>query len=85
MFKKIRLLVLNGEMVGKVWESTEVVRLGRQENLEIVMVDLSVSHTHAEIKPADDAWYLRDLGSTNGTFLNGNGCCSKNGNCNSAI
>lgn len=33
--------------------------------------DTTVSRRHAELTPDDGAWYLRDLDSANGTFLNG--------------
>ena len=32
--------------------------------------DPSVSRRHAELTPDDGRWWLRDLESTNGTFLN---------------
>lgn len=35
------------------------------------IVDDTVSRRHAELTPDDDGWYLNDLQSANGTFLNG--------------
>jgi pSer/pThr/pTyr-binding forkhead associated (FHA) protein len=35
------------------------------------MADVSVSRFHAELRSVDDGWLLRDLGSMNGTYLNG--------------
>jgi EAL domain-containing protein (putative c-di-GMP-specific phosphodiesterase class I) len=45
-------------------------RIGRRPGLELVLSAESVSKTHAEIYWADDGLHLRDLESTNGTFLN---------------
>jgi len=35
--------------------------------------DTSVSRRHAELRPTEDGWVLVDLGSTNGTRVNGAG------------
>ena len=35
------------------------------------MADISVSRFHAELRHVGDGWMLRDLGSMNGTYLNG--------------
>jgi EAL domain-containing protein (putative c-di-GMP-specific phosphodiesterase class I) len=47
-------------------------RIGRRQGLELVLPASSVSKTHAEIYARGPGLRVRDLGSTNGTFLNRN-------------
>ena len=47
------------------------VRIGRGTENQIVLDDSRVSRSHAEILLRGNEWYLRDLGSTNGTYVNG--------------
>jgi putative nucleotidyltransferase with HDIG domain len=67
----IRLKGISAEVKGKSWESTNVLRAGRLGTLEIVLDDSSVSRRHAEVRQADNSWWVRDLESTNGTYVNG--------------
>lgn len=45
--------------------------LGRSRDCEIVIDDPNVSRQHAELRPRGAAWVVSDLGSTNGTRVNG--------------
>jgi ABC-type multidrug transport system ATPase subunit len=48
-----------------------VVRIGRALDNDIPLDDARVSRHHAEIAAAGDGYEVRDLGSSNGTFVNG--------------
>jgi hypothetical protein len=45
--------------------------IGRAMACDFTLADLSVSRWHARLYRKDDDWLLSDLGSTNGTRLNG--------------
>jgi hypothetical protein len=45
--------------------------LGRSRQSDIVVADGNVSRRHAEIRPRGGSWVLTDLGSTNGSTING--------------
>lgn len=47
-------------------------RLGRDESCEIHLDDPMVSRRHAEVIHAEGRWWVQDLGSRNGTLLDGN-------------
>ena len=62
------LLVLGGKrmVVGPAGAT-----LGRSRKCDIVVDDPNVSREHAEVRPRGGSWVLRDLGSTNGSSING--------------
>jgi FHA domain/Domain of unknown function (DUF1707) len=45
--------------------------VGRSRSCGCIVADPTVSRAHAALSYADGSWSLRDLGSTNGTFVNG--------------
>jgi hypothetical protein len=47
------------------------VTLGRSRDCDCVLAEPSVSRRHAELRRDGERWLLRDLGSRNGTRVNG--------------
>src|SRR3954471_11141111 len=45
--------------------------IGRSSACQLVLADDTVSRRHAELRVEDGRWLLRDLGSSNGTWVNG--------------
>jgi pSer/pThr/pTyr-binding forkhead associated (FHA) protein len=51
--------------------ATDGITIGRAPDNIIVLTDRSVSNRHAVLRLANGSYYLKDLGSTNGTRVNG--------------
>jgi hypothetical protein len=70
-----RLIVVASEVeepaLGTVFPLDAVATLGRDVNNTIVVDDGFASTEHAVLSFRGRAWYLEDLDSTNGTYLNG--------------
>src|SRR5580765_2074065 len=65
------LEILDGDRAGEVVSLGAALRIGRKPANDLVLADEKTSGVHAEIVPEGDRFVLRDLGSTNGTFLDG--------------
>ncbi len=70
-----RLVVVGSDIedprVGAVFPLDAVATLGRDVNNTIVVDDPFASTEHAVLSFRGRAWYLEDLDSTNGTYVNG--------------
>ena len=70
---RFALRFVSGKYQGAVFplrEGREVI-VGRSSEVDLVLAEDLVSRRHARIAVEDGAVSLQDLGSTNGTFLNG--------------
>ncbi|MHC5537611.1 ATP-binding protein [Singulisphaera rosea] len=66
------LFVIQGADQGKRFElKSKPMALGRDQSNPIRLHDTEVSRRHAEVRPVDDSFRIVDLGSANGTYLNG--------------
>lgn len=64
--------VKNGPHKGKIYEIADVnISIGRDDTQTIQVLDQGISRQHAEIFKIGEMCFVRDLDSTNGTFVNG--------------
>jgi pilus assembly protein CpaF len=68
----VRLYVTrkNQDAIVREFEQT-IIRIGRQKNNDVVLLDELVSKHHAEIICEGSKMMVKDMGSTNGTMVNG--------------
>ena len=55
---------------GQAYELAEEQTVGRAAGCQITLDDTYVSQLHARVFNKDGQWFVEDLGSTNGTYLN---------------
>lgn len=55
----------------RVFEGTAPLVIGRDRDAQLVLPDSEVSRRHARLETQNSTVYVRDMGSSNGTFLNG--------------
>ena len=67
-----RLVVTEGPLRGTIISLTEsAVVIGRASDSTLVLDDDFASARHARLTPGPEGWVVEDLGSTNGTRVNG--------------
>lgn len=65
------LLAQSGPLAGQQWAVSNTLTIGRDESCEVVVPDRQVSRQHARLSLRENAVFLEDLKSKNGTYLNG--------------
>ena len=64
---------IEGVSTGRTWVIGRSTTIGRTSRVDIVLSDDGVSRNHARLSVSEDGLVnVVDLGSTNGTFVNGN-------------
>jgi pSer/pThr/pTyr-binding forkhead associated (FHA) protein len=68
--RQLRLVITEGALAGTTLALGDApVTIGRGDGCTLVLDDDFVSTHHARLVPRDGAWFVEDLGSTNGTYL----------------
>ncbi len=67
----LTLLVLQGPDKGRRFELPDAPVLIGRDSRQLPISDNTVSRRHAELLPTDGEWTLHDLGSANGSYVNG--------------
>ena len=49
---------------------TGISKIGKGSDVDIVIKKQTISHFHAQIKEENKEYYLEDMNSTNGTYIN---------------
>jgi hypothetical protein len=68
----MRLVIEQGERAGQVVALAQpTLLIGRGQDSDLVLLEADVSREHARLQHGSQGWTLVDLGTTNGTFVNG--------------
>lgn len=60
-----------GPLKGQRWQLNQTIVLGRESTCDVIISDRQISRFHARLTPTSEGVILEDLGSKNGTHLNG--------------
>lgn len=65
-----QLRVTAGPLAGtRITLGTQTILIGRADDSTLVLTDDFASSRHARLTQSEGRWYVEDLGSTNGTYL----------------
>lgn len=68
-----KLVVTEGPLAGRTIQlGGQPLLIGRAQDAGLILEDDYASGRHARLFPQGSRWFLEDLGSTNGTFVQGN-------------
>ena len=65
------LIAQTGPLDGQRWKINAPLTLGREKDCQIIIPLRQVSRHHSRVSPSPDGAIIEDLGSKNGTYLNG--------------
>jgi len=68
---QVTLAIVEGQEAGRQIPLSGTVLIGRDPSADVVVEDAEVSTRHASFAPSEGGAVVEDLGSTNGTFVNG--------------
>jgi FHA domain len=71
VFPRLEVIAAMGHDPGEEFDLNGGITMGRATSAEIKVDDPFASAAHARIFPRGQFMYIEDMGSTNGTFLNG--------------
>ncbi|HNS64502.1 MAG TPA: FHA domain-containing protein [Anaerolineaceae bacterium] len=65
------LIGQQGPLNGQRWQVGKPILIGRDAGCDVIVVDRQISRFHARLSPTARGTLLEDLGSKNGTYING--------------
>lgn len=68
---KFVLRGVTGKLFGRTFALSTVTTVGRAAECALHLDESGISRTHARLLPTEEGVQIEDLGSTNGTFVNG--------------
>ena len=67
--ERIRVRYVAGDGT-RTLDSSQPVLIGSDDSCDLRLEDLAVDSQHAEVYRVGELWWVRDLGSSDGTYLN---------------
>lgn len=65
-----RLIAESGKIIGQDFPVTDNIVLGRKRTCDVIVDDAKSSREHTRVFKEGGSYYIRDLNSSNGTYLN---------------